>query len=212
MSNFYADIRTVTNPDDMLVLVNKNFALPTGYEPTDLVLLDVALYTDAPYAEYNYLRQEAADATKALFDAAYEEEGYVLLARSAYRSIDSQQDIYLDYYADGGQQLADTYSARPYHSEHQTGLALDVSAESVRSGQYSVFGASVESEWVAENAHRFGFIVRYPEGKESLTGYGFEPWHIRYVGIEAATEIYEADILLEDYLLEHALIKTLPHS
>ena len=207
-SNFYQDIYTVSNPNDILVLVNKNFALPDGYQPDDLVLLDVPLYNPSTTNEANYLRKEAAKAASELFEAAKKEEGYTLIARSGFRSYESQIAIYKDYYQQGGPSWADSYSARPNHSEHQTGLALDVTSDTVQLGIYPVFGASKEAAWVDKNAHRFGFIIRYPEDYVHETGYSYEPWHLRYVGVDAATEIYETNILLEDYLLNYGLIET----
>lgn len=113
---------------------------------------------------------------------------------SGYRSYEYQRGLYNHYVANYGQKEADTFSARPGYSEHQTGLAFDLLHQN---GQL-VTGAA-ESEWIAQNAHRYGFIVRYQEGKEKITGYQAEPWHIRYVGSEAAN-IYQSGLTLEEYL------------
>ena len=205
-TNFYQDIVQVQHPDSNLVLVNKNYRLPSNYTPDDLVYLDVPLYRDEKNNEANYLRKEAANALEKLFNTAMNEEGYELIARSGFRTYQTQVNLYNNYVATRGQQYADSYSARSGHSEHQTGLTIDITAQSVNAGLSETFGQSKEGAWVAKNAHRFGFIIRYPQGRTSETGYEYEPWHLRYVGVEAATEIYQNDLILEDYLLEHDLI------
>ena len=93
-----------------------------------------------------------------------------------------------------GQALADTYSARPGHSEHQTGLAFDVGAIDDN------FGSTAAGKWLANNAHLYGFIIRYPKGKENITGYKYEPWDIRFLGIDIATKVYESGLTLDEYL------------
>ena len=150
--------------------------------------------------EANYLRKEAADALKELFAAA-KDEGYELIARSGYRSYDTQVALYERYVQQDGVEAADTYSARPGHSEHQTGLTIDITSESVHGGLTEAFGETEEGKWVAENAHRFGYIIRYPQARVSETGYQYEPWHLRYVGVKTATEIYQDQLILEDYVL-----------
>ena len=120
--------------------------------------------------------------------AAYNEKGYELIARSGYRSYDTQVMLYDRYVKEDGVEAADTYSARPGHSEHQTGLTIDITSDSVHGGLTETFGETDEGKWVAENAHRFGFIIRYPENRVDETGYQYEPWHLRYVGTEAASD------------------------
>ena len=197
---FYQQINLVENPDSLSVLVNKNYSLPEDYEPEDLVFLDVPLYNNDVNNEGNYLRKEAADALKELFIAA-KEEGYDLIARSGYRSYETQVSLYNRYVQQDGVESADQYSARPGHSEHQTGLTIDITSESVHEGLTEAFGETEEGEWVAQNAHRFGYIIRYPQNRVSETGYQYEPWHLRYVGVKIATEIYEDQLILEDYVL-----------
>ncbi|MGL4373806.1 MAG: M15 family metallopeptidase, partial [Turicibacter sp.] len=104
---------------------------------------------------------------------------------------------------------ADTYSARPGHSEHQTGLTMDITSPVVGNGLEEAFGATAEGQWIKENSHLFGFIIRYPQEQVFRTGYQYEPWHLRYVGVEVATEIYENNWILEDYILEYDLVKSL---
>lgn len=198
---FYQDVVEIENPASFRALVNKNYRLPADYEPSDLVLLDVPLYNKDKNNEANYLRKEAARALKNLFEAAYDEKGYELMARSGYRSYDTQVMLYDRYVKEDGVEAADTYSARPGHSEHQTGLTIDITSDSVHGGLTETFGETDEGKWVAENAHRFGFIIRYPEDRVDETGYQYEPWHLRYVGTEAATSIYNDQLILEDYVL-----------
>lgn len=196
---FYQNVITVSNPDSMLVLVNKNYALSEDYEPSDLVLPNV-LSTDYNQNQNIYLRKEAAMYLEQLFYAAQNEAGLTLLARSGYRSYQTQISLYDRYVSQNGTEKADTFSARAGHSEHQTGLAMDVTADSVNRQLVTDFGITPEGIWLKENAHRFGYIIRYLEGREDETGYQYEPWHIRYVGVEAATEIYENNWILEQYL------------
>lgn len=208
-TNFYKDIVQVSHPDNLLVLVNKNYRLPADYVPNDLVYLSVPLYRADTNNEANYLRKVAADALSSLFNAAKQEKGYSLIARSGYRSYQTQVTLYNNYVITNGQQYADSYSARAGHSEHQTGLTIDITAKSVNEGLSQTFGQSQEGAWVAQNAHRFGFIIRYLQGRTSETGYEYEPWHLRYVGVDAATYIYENNLILEDYLLENGDIPSL---
>lgn len=196
---FYQNVITVSNPDSMLVLVNKNYALSEDYEPSDLVLPNV-LSTSYNPNQNIYLRKEAAIHLEQLFYAAQNEAGLTLLARSGYRSYQTQISLYDRYVSQNGTEKADTFSARAGHSEHQTGLAMDVTADSVNRQLVTDFGLTPEGIWLKENAHRFGYIIRYLEGREDETGYQYEPWHIRYVGVEAATEIYENNWILEQYL------------
>ncbi len=196
---FYQNVIAVSNPDSMLVLVNKNYALNEDYEPSDLVLPNV-LSTDYNQNQNIYLRKEAAIHLEQLFYAAQNEAGLTLLARSGYRSYQTQISLYDRYVSQNGTEKADTFSARAGHSEHQTGLAMDVTADSVNRQLVTDFGITPEGIWLKENAHRFGYIIRYLEGREDETGYQYEPWHIRYVGVEAATEIYENNWILEQYL------------
>ncbi|MDO5795169.1 MAG: M15 family metallopeptidase [Turicibacter sp.] len=197
---FYQDIIQVENPDSLSVLVNKNYSLPEDYEPDDLVFLEVPLYNNDKNNEANYLRKEAADALKELFTAA-QKEGYELIARSGYRSYATQASLYEQYVEQDGVEAADTYSARPGHSEHQTGLTIDITSDSVHGGLTESFGETEEGKWIAENAYRFGFVVRYPQDRTAETGYQYEPWHLRYVGVQVATEIYQDQLILEDYVL-----------
>ncbi|MBQ8724318.1 MAG: M15 family metallopeptidase, partial [Oscillospiraceae bacterium] len=113
---------------------------------------------------------------------------------SGYRSYETQDNLYNDYVYTYGKDIADTFSARPGHSEHQSGLAIDVNTID------DAFGATPEAAWLAKHCHEFGFIIRYAEDKVDITGYKYEPWHIRYVGNEIAQEITILGISMEEYL------------
>ena len=116
---------------------------------------------------------------------------------STYRSYTYQVNLYNRYKKQDGEEKADTYSGRPGHSEHQTGLAVDVYN---KEKDYTNFGTTKEYEWMMEHAHEYGFILRFPKGKEKETGYTYEAWHFRYVGIDAATYIHNNNISLEEYV------------
>ncbi|HHZ02354.1 MAG TPA: M15 family metallopeptidase [Tissierellia bacterium] len=187
----------IEKPDAIDVLVNRIYNLPSSYVPQDLVTLeDVPTVLLNP--EVNQLREVAYQALKELFKGA-EEAGYYLYARSGYRSYNTQSSLYSSYVNNHGQSAADKYSAKPGQSEHQTGLAMDITCEAMNYQLDTSFGDTEEGKWVAENAHKYGFIIRYPKGKEDITGYNYEPWHIRYLGKELAREVYESGLTLEEY-------------
>ncbi len=183
------------DPSDLLILVNKEHKIPSDYIP-ELILPNVAP-TSADKAENIYLRPEAAAALEALFQAAAS-EGYNLYAVSGYRSYATQSSIYKRKVAERG--INQNTSAPPGASEHQLGLAMDINGDTTRNkGLTSEFGESPEGQWVARNAHLYGFIIRYPIDKSAITGYAYEPWHIRYLGIETATEVYNLGVTYEEY-------------
>lgn len=191
----------ITNQDSIEVVVNKQRNLKEDYVPDDLVkITDVPTCLASP--EVNQLRKVAAEALTKLVEAAKEEINIQLYARSGYRSYSTQRALYDGYVKNHGQEEADTFSAKPGQSEHQTGLAMDITSDSVNLALSEEFGDTVEGKWVSENAHRFGFIVRYQKGKEDITGYMYEPWHIRYLGVDLATKVYESGKTLEQYFFE----------
>lgn len=196
---FYKNINPIKNPDSYLVLVNKNNVLESSYVPKDLVVPNITSVNYTIDAEL-MLRQTAAEMIEQLFQAALDEDGLILLALSGYRSYEYQKKIYEGYVETYGQYNADRFSARPGHSEHQTGLAIDVTSESADKKLIPEFGNTKEGIWIQENAHRFGFIIRYPLDREKDTGYTYEPWHLRYVGKVVAAEMFEKKMILEDYL------------
>ena len=188
----------VKNPSAYDSVINKKRNLPSDYVPEDLVPLD-----DIPKSlqnpEVNQLRKTAYDALKEMFLKAREEKSYELYARSGYRSYKTQIDLYNSYVSNHGQAAADKFSAKPGQSEHQSGLSMDITCASMNFQLDDTFFDKEEGKWVAENAHRFGFIIRYPKGKEDVTGYQYEPWHLRYVGKVLAEEIYKSKLTLEEY-------------
>jgi D-alanyl-D-alanine carboxypeptidase len=185
--------------NSLLVLVNREHALPADYIPADLTKLTLPF---ASYAlpERRQLRKEAAEAIVLLFEAA-ENDKIELFCYSGYRSYPSQSEIYTEKVRTIGLEETNKYYAAPGHSEHQTGLAMDVTnAAGLKAGLNADFAQSKEGIWLAANANRFGFIIRYPQGKEGITGYAHEPWHLRYVGLKAALEIGKTGQTLEEYL------------
>lgn len=182
----------------LLVLVNKENSVDRDYKPADLT--GIKYFASDRSSASRYMREEAAEAFhKLVEDGAM--EGIEILMTTAYRSYDFQNTLYSNYVANEGQAAADTFSAKPGQSEHQTGLAVDVSSSSVGYQLTTEFKNVAEGKWLKDNAHKYGFIIRFPEGKEHITGYMYEPWHLRYVGVFVAQEIYEMEITLEEYLL-----------
>jgi len=189
----------VKDPGAMDVLVNKTRRLPDDYIPPDLVRVEVP--TCLTLDEVNHLRLTASLALSALFETARAEEGYTLTARSGYRAWKTQDYLYRANVQTHGQAYADQYSARPGTSEHQTGLVMDITSPGMNFQLDDTFGWTAEGRWTAANAHRFGFIIRYPLGKEEITGYAYEPWHLRYVGPALAEEVFRRKISLEEFFL-----------
>ena len=188
---FYTNIQTTVNPDSLLALCNKYWKMPDGYAPSDLRRLPASLAAGSA----NQMRREAADAFEQLCADA-QKEGYTILAQSAYRSYATQVSLYARYAAQDGTANADIYSARAGHSDHQTGLVVDVKNGS---RPYNRFGQTAEYQWAKDNIHKYGFIIHYPSGKQAITGYKTEEWHWRYVGKETATALYTLGITLDEY-------------
>jgi D-alanyl-D-alanine carboxypeptidase len=189
----------VNRTDDILILVNKKHDVPKDYVPEELIEVDVRFPKGTPF-EQKKMRKDAAAALRILFDEA-EKEGIILYGVSGYRSFAYQKNIYDRKVKAVGKEEAGKYVAYPGQSEHQTGLAMDVTnEEGVSSLLVQSFGKTKEGQWLEENAHKFGFIIRYPNDKEDITGYNYEPWHLRYVGKKASEEIKIQGIVLEEYL------------
>jgi len=184
-------------PTSLTAFVNKEYALPKTYVPSDLVQAKV-IFNLITYDERTYMRKEAAGALEKLFAAA-KTDGYILYGVSGYRSYERQHNIFLNNIIHKGKDYTLRYSAAPGTSEHQTGLVMDVSAESLGFKLSDEFASSKEGVWLAENAHYYGYIIRYPKGKATITGYSYEPWHIRYVGKALAEYLYAKGLTLEEY-------------
>lgn len=181
------------NIDGTLFLVNRQHAVSEAYVPDGLRKTEV-------YGMSQSMREDAAAALEELFAAAKDEAGYGLSTVSGYRSYSKQSTIYARKKATTGSvEAADKLVAQPGTSEHQLGMAMDI-ARKGSSALNSRFGDTKEGQWVYENCYRFGFIVRYLEGFEDVTGYSYEPWHIRYVGKEQAEKIYRSGVPMETYM------------
>lgn len=200
LSSILADNPTVpldTIPGSITVLVNRAYLLPASYTPAHLVIPDVK-FSFSYLSDKRKMRKVAATALEKLFQAG-EAQGVELYGVSGYRSYARQKEIYDRNIATRGQNATDAVSAKPGSSEHQTGLTIDVSARSVNFRLDQSFGDTKEGKWLAKNAHKYGFVVRYPYGKSKITGYSYEPWHIRFLGVTVATYLYENELTLEEY-------------
>lgn len=189
---FYTNTAVVTDTEAVPVIVNKYYQLPAGYVPPHMTKLPSG--KPATQDTCTAYKAMAADARKA---------GLSLYAASAYRSYDLQTRLYNGYLRDEGGDTAkvDVYSARPGFSEHQTGRAIDLCGSF---GSLNDFIKTPEGPWVKENCYKYGFIVRYQQEIVPLTGYKYEPWHITYVGAEAARTMHDAGIAcLEEYVVKY---------
>lgn len=187
----YVDYNIIDNSDSNLILVNKYNRLSDDYKPSDLEKISSNYST-----RELYLKKEARTQFELMCTDA-KSLGLKITAISAYRTSDYQAGLYNDYVYKNGALEADTYSARPRFSEHETGLAVDVMGSN---GVYTKFENTEEFNWVKENLYNYGFIFRYPKGKENITKYIYESWHLRYVGKDIAKYIYDNNLTLEEYI------------
>lgn len=191
---------SLDDPSSPWVVVNKLRPLsPKTYASTDLVVPNIPLRGNITPTE-KYVRKETATGLEKMIADA-NKEGVHLNLQSGYRSYDFQVTLYNRYVQQQGQAAADTQSARPGYSEHQTGLAADLGGTSNPSCNVEAcYSTTVEGKWLATNGYKYGFMVRYPEGKTAITGYTYEPWHVRYVGTELAAEMHDKNIqTLEEF-------------
>ena len=190
----YTDTRPSTNLNTNYLLVNKFNYLDSNYIPENLELLNNS------YAKSGiYLVKEAKDNIERLIDKA-KNDGMNIRVISAYRSYSYQENLYNNYVKNDGVENADTYSARPGYSEHQTGLVVDVTRAF---DDFNNFENTNEYNWMLENAHNYGFILRYPKDKEDITTYSFEAWHYRYVGVELAQKIKASNLTFDEYYVRY---------
>lgn len=176
------------SPDSLAVVVNKNRPLTDpAYVPAELHDAGGVLLRPEAAAAYGRLSADAAGA------------GVGITAVSGYRTAADQEHIHESYSASYGTETADGISARPGHSEHQTGLAVDIGNADGSCALEACFEATPAGAWAAENAHRYGFVIRYPAGRETVTGFAYEPWHLRFVGTELAAELYKNGRTLEEF-------------
>ena len=188
---YYTDMVVSANTDDVLILVNKYNYLSKDYTPSDLESIDSKYNKGAN----NKLRHVAKESFEAMCDAALK-DGIKIYSGSAFRSYSYQANLYNKYVNIDGKKKADTYAARAGHSEHQTGLALDI-----MNAKYQFLSSGDEEHiWLLHNSYKYGFILRYPKDKEDITGYMFEEWHFRYVGKEVAKTIHDEDITFDEYM------------
>lgn len=196
-SSFDKKKYSLSEPGSLWMIANKQHALPGDYVPADLQVPDVRLRLGSG-AEQMQFRGVAAGDLKKMFDAAAK-DGITLVFGSGYRSYALQKQFYDSYVAKDGQAAADRYSARPGTSEHQTGLAFDATTTAGTCHLETCFEGTSEGKWLAGHAHQYGFTLRYKNGKESVTGYQYEPWHFRYVGRELATELQKSNQTMEEF-------------
>lgn len=183
---FNKRLYSLSDPESPWVIVNKVSALPSNYVPSDLTSPVIG----------GFVRSQAAAALNNMTTAAGL-KGINLTMLSGYRSFNTQTSTYNAFVAQDGQADADTYSARPGHSEHQSGWAVDLGGGSC--GLQTCFGETAAGKWLAVHAHEYGFIIRYLPGKEAITGYQYEPWHLRYVGLELSNELYKTGQTMEEF-------------
>lgn len=189
---FFKDPKESINKHSTTVIANKYYFLGSNYIPKDLTKISSKCSSGN-----QYLNIEAATAYEELCNAAIK-DGLLVKVTSSYRSYGYQSNLYNNYKRNSGEKEADKYSARPGYSEHQTGLAVDVASGTT---SFLKFGKTKEFQWMLNNAHRYGFILRYTENYAPITGYISEPWHFRYVGVDIASYIHENPMTYEEYFV-----------
>lgn len=187
-NEYYTNIINIEDPKSLSVLVNKYNRLQSNYVPSNLKTIN-------PKYGSGSLRQEAATAFEKMCEAAKKDKIYIY-GGSGYRSYSYQQNLYNRYVSQNGKKEADTFSARAGFSEHQTGLAMDI----LNHTWNYIDESDKEYTWLINNSYKYGYILRYLKNKEHITGYIYEPWHYRYVGIELATEITKLGITYDEYI------------
>lgn len=193
-NDYYTKTKETPYLNSINILSNKYYYMPSDYVPKNLEKISSSCSNGT-----RYLVNEARLAFEKLCNEA-KLQGYTIRAMSAYRSYDYQTILYQNYVDKDGRVAADTYSARPGFSEHQTGLVVDVDDANF---SYTSFHQSVSFKWMQDNAYKYGFILRYPEDKVAITGYSYESWHYRYVGVLAATKIREERLSFDEYYFRY---------
>lgn len=189
---FYTEMDEITNYDEVDALVNKYHKLPSNYEAKDLVTLSKT-YSSRGHK----IKKTASEPLMKMIDAA-RVDGLNLLVISGYRTESTQRGLFNNSVKRHGMDHALIYSAKPGYSEHQLGLAVDLNSTE------ESFDQTKEYKWLKANSYKYGFIERYPKGKEFITGYGYEPWHYRYLGVDLATKVYTENVTYEEYLVKHS--------
>jgi zinc D-Ala-D-Ala carboxypeptidase len=195
--SFNKSLYSTDEASSLWAVVNKGRSLPSTYVPANLTTPNVPLRLSASDPEM-HVRADTAAAMEKMFAAAGQ-EGINLMLASGYRSYTEQITVYNGYARSSGVAQADTFSARPGHSEHQTGLAADIEPTSRNCEVDQCFETTPEGKWLAANCYKYGFIIRYQKDTQNLTGYEYEPWHVRYLGNDLADQIYQAGQTLEQF-------------
>lgn len=193
-NEYYVNIKDSNFKQDTKMLVNKYYNLNKEYQPDDIIPISSSYAWGDNGSKTT--RQITFDAYLNMYNAA-KEDGINLMINSSYRTYEEQETVYKNYENKYGSEYADEIAARPGHSEHQTGLALDIFCTT--NSNRNTFKDTEAYQWLLNNAHKYGFILRYPEGKENITGFTFESWHYRYVGKEIAQYIYDNSITFDEY-------------
>ena len=193
---FYTNISEALEPNSLEVLCNKFYQLSSSFEPTDLVSVKDGYYVQD--GKSYLLSQRALTAFIEMSDAA-KKDGVSIKIISAYRTYTYQENLYNKYTANNGKAAADRFSARPGHSEHETGLAIDINDVA------QAFENTEAFQWLSENSYKYGYILRYPKGKEDTTGYMYEPWHYRYLGADLATKVHNSNLTYDEYYAKYLL-------
>ena len=193
---------TTDQGDDLLVLINKHIGLPADYEPKDLVYLDSKVEVARSGLR---LRKEATVALEQILKVA-KKQGMSLSVLSGYRSFWEQDATFSYWVALAGLDTGQKLSARPGHSQHQLGTTVDFTNQAVGLDISENFMYTKEWEWLAKNAYKFGYVLSYPKGKEAITGYVYEPWHYRFIGVENAVEMVQSGLILEEFLQKFGVV------
>ncbi len=188
---WYSDTKKTDLSKGHLMLTNKFNYLDNSYNSDNMV----SVSKQYSYGENQMLTKETFNAFLNMFNAA-KKEGLTLIINSSYRSYEEQDEVYNDYKSSRGEEYADKIAARAGFSEHQTGMAVDIQTYGSTGATFEEFD---EFKWLSENAYKYGFILRYPKGKEHITGYEYESWHYRYVGVEVAEYIHNNNITFDEY-------------
>jgi D-alanyl-D-alanine carboxypeptidase len=192
---YYEDVIDTDTSKDTLMLVNKYYKLDEKYVPNDLVSISSNYAWGTIGSQQT--RKVTYDAFQEMWEAANNEQQIYLMVNSSYRDYASQKEVYDNYAKQKNEKYADSIAARPGHSEHSTGLSLDIFTKT--SSNKNTFKDNPAYTWLKDNSYKYGFILRYPENKEDITGYSFESWHYRYVGKDVAKYIYDNNITFDEY-------------
>lgn len=190
-------ITSVSNPDDYMVLLNKFRKLTSEYKPNDLFWINNKKIQTTKRVR---LRQEVAEALYKLAESASKKNLNIIIT-SGFRSYNEQARVFMRWAHKYGTENAVLFSALPGHSQHQLGTTVDITTPEIITGEITDFSKTKEFNWLKKNAEKFGFVMPYQKGKEDITGYVFEPWHYRYIGVEKAKELKKMKSSLDEYLI-----------